>query len=76
MTPGQRRQRKAERALEAFIATGTVKGAALDLGLAESTVRRWLADYCAEQGFGTNIVRAAVAYATKSATMHAWEHNP
>jgi transposase-like protein len=48
-----RRRRRAERAIRALGEQGNPKKAAADLGVAESTLRKWVAEYCEINGFET-----------------------
>jgi transposase-like protein len=53
-----RRRRRAERAIRALTEHGNPKKAAADLGIAESTLRKWVAEYLAEHGY-ESVVQAA-----------------
>jgi transposase-like protein len=46
-----RRRRRAERAIRALGEQGNPKKAAADLGVAESTLRKWVAEYLELNGY-------------------------
>ncbi len=54
----KRRLRKAELAIRALAEHGNPKKAAADLGIAESTLRKWVSEYLKEHHFET-VVQAA-----------------
>jgi transposase-like protein len=53
-----RRRRKAEIAIRSLTEHGNPKRAAADLGIAESTLRKWVAEYLELNGYET-VVQAA-----------------